>query len=348
MLTQLTLRHFRCFEALAIGFASPTTFISGPNAQGKTSLLEAVCVLLRLRSPRTLRLGLAIQHGGKGFLLDGHHDGRHLQFYCGRERKKLALDSVEQKTAREYLDVARVVYFGNRDIEFVRGPADIRRKFMDFVLEQIDGAYRRRLRAYETALRSRNHLLKAAHPKWREISAFNEPLIDAGNFITGSRGKLIARLQLRIGEAHGGISGGAERLAVRYVSGSGEDFAAALEASRAEDARLRQTTVGPHRDDLAFFLNEKSCDFSSEGQQRSVALALKLGEAALLAEHAAAPPLLLLDDIFGELDLARRNALLRNLPPAAQKIITTTHLGWVDGAIEGEAFSLDSGKLEKL
>ena len=79
-----------------------------------------------------------------------------------------------------------------------------------------------------------------------------------------------------------------------------------------------------------------------------MALALKLGEAALLAEHAAAPPLLLLDDIFGELDLARRNALLRHLPASAQKIITTTHLGWVDGAIEGEAFSLDSGKLEKL
>src|SRR5438874_1550929 len=154
----------------------------GPNAQGKTSLLEAVCVLLRLQSPRVTKLAAAIQHERRGFVLDGHFEQLHMQFYFSRERKKLALDSVEQKTAQQYLECARVVYFSNSDIEVVRGAAERRRKFLDFVAAQLDTGYRTHLRAYERAFRARNFLLKREKP-WREIAAFDKPLVEAGDYL---------------------------------------------------------------------------------------------------------------------------------------------------------------------
>lgn len=328
-LSRIKLRHFRCFAAREAEFGPGLNLIVGPNAQGKTSLLEAACVLLRLQSPRVARLWFAIQHERRGFVVDGYFGPRHLQFYFSRERKKLALDDVEQKTAREYLEVGRVVWFSNADIDIVRGTGEGRRRFLDFVAAQRDGTYRKTLRDYERALRSRNLLLKAPSPRWREIAAFDEPLLSAGLRVTAARRSLLAELQPEVNAAHGAISGGREMLRLEYVPGAGEDFATALAEAQREDARLRQTSVGPHRDDVSFLLNEASSEFASEGQQRTLVLALKLGAARLLERHFEAAPVLLLDDIFGELDPQRRNALLAALPAAAQKLITTTHLDWM-------------------
>lgn len=334
MLSRLKLRHFRCFATREAEFAPGLNLIVGPNAHGKTSLLEAACILLRLQSPRVTRLAHIIQHERRGFVVDGYFgpsasEPRHLQFYFSRERKKLALDEVEQKTAREYLGIARVVYFSNSDIDLVRGSGEGRRRFLDFFAAQRDPAYRRSLRDYERALRSRNLLLKAPSPRWREIAAFDEPLLAAGQRVIEARSRLLAELQPEADAAHRAISGAREKLEIEYVPGAGEDFAASLTEAQPEDARLRQTCVGPHRDDVRFSLNGQSSDFASEGQQRTLVLALKLGAARLLAAHFETPPLLLLDDIFGELDLGRRAALLAALPADAQKIITTTHLDWM-------------------
>ncbi len=340
MLSRLKLRHFRCFAAREVELASGLNLIVGPNAHGKTTLLEAACILLRLQSPRVTRLAHAIQHERRGFVVDGYFGPRHLQFYFSRERKKLALDEVEQKSAREYLEIARVVYFSNSDIELVRGSGEGRRRFLDFVAAQRDGTYRRSLRDYERALRSRNLLLKSPAPRWREIAAFDEPLLAAGQTVAAARARLIAELQPEAQAAHHAISGARETLRLAYVPGGGEDFPVTLAAARKEDARLRQTSVGPHRDDVHFFLNEQSSDFASEGQQRTLVLALKLGAARLLARHFAAPPVLLLDDIFGELDLDRRAALLAALPAESQKLITTTHLDWMPAGMDAQVLRL--------
>ncbi len=352
MLTALKLRHFRCFASREAEFTPGLNLIVGPNAQGKTTLLEAVCVLLRLQSPRISRLAHAIQHERRGFVVDGYYESgdaggpRHLQFYFSRERKKLALDEVEQKTAREYLEVGRVVWFSNADIDIVRGSGEGRRRFLDFVAAQRDGTYRKALRDYERALRSRNLLLKSPAPRWREIAAFDEPLLSSGDRVTAARRRLLAELQPEANAAHAAISGARETLRLEYLPGAGADFAATLAEAQKEDARLRQTSVGPHRDDLRFFLNEIGSDYASEGQQRTLVLALKLGAARLLERHFGAPPLLLLDDIFGELDPARRNALLAALPPAAQKIISTTHLDWMPPDGEARILRLGGGATE--
>jgi DNA replication and repair protein RecF len=348
LLTDLSLRHFRCFETLKCEFAPGLNLFVGENAQGKTSLLEAVCVLARLQSPRTSRLGEALQHGRRGFVVDGHIQGRHMQFYYAPQRKKLALDSVTQTGTADYLEVARVVWCGNADIDLVRGGADLRRRFLDFVGVQMNAGYRQTLRAYERALRSRNHLLKAPRVNWREIAAFDGPLIEHGTALTEARAKLLRELEPHAAAGQRAMSGTEEELRLEYARGSGEDFAAALEAGRDSDARLRQTGTGPHRDDLVLLLNGRGSEYASEGQQRSMAVALKLGQARLLEARTGRPPLLLLDDIFGELDLGRRKALLGHLPAGAQQLITTTHLEWVSGIAPGRIHRVDRGRVSLL
>lgn len=329
MLRALKIRHFRCYEAFETEFAPDLNVIVGPNAHGKTSLLEAACILLRLLSPRTSRLADLIQHERRGFVVDGYFNERHLQFYFSVGRKKLALDSVEQKTAREYLQIGRLVYFESADIEIARGGSDARRKFLDFIAVQRSAGYRKALRDYEKALRSRNALLKAPAPKWAQIDAFTEPLILAARELEGARGELCAELHPHVSRAHQAISATSETLEVNYVRGAGDNFGAGLAEARTEDSRLRQTTVGPHRDDLQFTVNGHPSKFASEGQQRTLVLALKLGAAELLKAHFGSPPLLLLDDVFGELDPSRRVALMSALPVGSQKLVTTTNIDWM-------------------
>lgn len=359
MLSRIKLNDFRCFEVLELSLSPGVQFFTGDNAQGKTSILEAACVLLRLASPRAPTLAPLVRFGAKGFAVQGAHGTSQMQYYFSPVRRKLVLDSLEQFSTREYLRVARLVYFGNTDLELVRGGADGRRRFLDFLGAQIEPLYRTNLRAYERALRSRNRLLKSVPVRRREVEAYDQPLLDAGGLLTRLRHSLVEELapwvsksQQRIRITAAGAEaarGGNEELTLHYQPGAGEDFAVALRASREEENRLRQTLVGPHRDDLLLQLDGAAAGvFGSEGQQRTLALALKLGQAGLLQAIWKAPPLLLLDDIFGELDPLRRNALLAALPTGGQQLIATTHLDWLDGPPDGPVWRVHERRLETV
>ena len=354
MLSQIKLRDFRCFEALELELVPGVQFFTGDNAQGKTSILEAVCVLLRLGSPRSGSLMPLVRHDARGFALQGRWQTRQLQFYFSSERRKLALDGVEQAGTAEYLRVARLVYFSNTDLELVRGSGDARRRFLDFLGSQIEPLYRANLRAYERALRSRNRLLKGYPLRRREVEAYDAPLLEAGQLLTRLRSSLIDELLPWATRAQetiraGAPTGASEALTLDYQSGAGEDFPAALAASREEETRLRQTVVGPHRDDLVLRLGGQAASiYGSEGQQRTLALALKLAQAGLIEAVWKQPPLLLLDDIFGELDPTRRNALFAALPASAQMLVTTTHLDWLYDVRPGPVWRLGGRNVEPV
>ena len=202
------------------------------------------------------------------------------------------------------------------------------------------------MRDYERALRSRNLLLKAPSPRWREIAAFDEPLLAAGQRVTAARARLLAELQPEADAAHHAISGAREKLRARVCAGR----QAKTFPRRSRQARKRRCAPAPderrtasRRRALSRSTSSRR-DFASEGQQRTLVLALKLGAARLLARHFGAPPVLLLDDIFGELDLTRRAALLAALPADAQKLITTTHLDWLPAGLEAAGAAARLGR----
>ena len=340
MLRDLQLRNFRCFAERAVEFSEGFNFIVGANGHGKTTLLEGACVLVRLQSQRAATLAPALRAGERSFVVAGHVDGHLLQFYYSALRRKVAFDAVEQRDLGEYLQLLRVVSFANSDLDLIRGSGEMRRRYLDFIGLQVNPRYRPALRAYERALRARNALLKSPHPRPRELAAYTEPLVQAGSSLGQMRRALGQRLGPAAEAAHRAIAPG-EALALSYLPGNEEDFAAHLARVAPEDARLRVTTIGPQRDDLCLEVRGlAAAQFASEGQQRTAALALKLAQARLFAEEAGAAPLLLIDDIFGELDAARRNALLAALPADSQKLVTATSLDWREKLAEGPILEL--------
>lgn len=341
MLAELQLRNFRCFESLGIEFAPGFSFFIGRNGQGKTSILEAACVLLRLQSQRSSTLAPAVRFGEKSFRISGRGENHWLEFRYSPLRRKVALDHVEQRPLDEYLRLARVVSFANTDIDLVRGGSETRRRYLDFLATQIDPLYRPSLRAYERALRSRNALLKSPQPRSRELAAYNPPLLEHGARLGAMRARLVERLAPLATAAHREISGTGETLQLRFAPGNDEDFERDLANSHPEEMRLRQTIVGPHRDDIELLVETKTAhQYASEGQQRTVALALKVAQARIFLMEEGTPPLLLIDDIFGELDPVRRNALLQHLPPDSQKLVTATTMQWRENGVEGPVFEL--------
>jgi DNA replication and repair protein RecF len=346
MLAELQLRNFRCFESLAVDFAPGFNFFVGRNGQGKTSILEAACVLLRLQSQRSATLAPAVRFGEKSFGVSGRLENHLLEFRYSALRRKVALDHVEQRPLDEYLRLGRVVSFANTDIELVRGGSETRRRYLDFLATQIDPLYRPTLRAYDRSLRSRNVLLKSPHPRPREIAAYDPPLLEHGTKLGAIRARLVERLAPLAAAAHQQISGTGETLQLRFAPGNSGDFARDLTDSHAQELRLRQTIVGPHRDDIELLVETKTANqYASEGQQRTVALALKIAQARIFMMEEGRAPLLLIDDIFGELDPVRRNLLLQHLPADAQKLVTATTMQWREDGVEGPVFELRDREL---
>ncbi len=338
VLRSLNLNHFRCFDSMRLALAPGITLFHGDNAQGKTSILEAACVLLRLQSPRAANLGDCIRFSEKAFAVGGLLEGptpAELRMQYRETGRRLLVDGEAQKAGAGYLrHSALVVWMANDDLSLVRGGGEGRRRFLDFMASQLFPGYREALKAYDKALRSRNFLLKRdASPKWPQIDAYSRLLHDYGQVLSSCRRVLVERLRPRAAEAQTRIGGAGETLALGYdsASGEGDDLLALLESRRDEELRRRQTAAGPHRDDLLLTLNGMpAAKFASEGQQRTVALALKLGQTNLFLETRREAPVMLIDDVFGELDPGRRNALMANWPEASQKLVTTTHLGWLD------------------
>jgi len=345
VITQVRLSQFRCFDSLDVHPGPQRTYIVGKNAQGKTSILEAICVLLRLQSPRTSTVTDLIKSHTNGFAIEGIFNDTRLSYRHTEEGRKISLDSKLQLKSADYLAVARVTWFANTDLELVKGGGALRRRYLDFLGVQSVPGYKKALSNYERTQRSRNALLKEGRPR-REIAAFDSSLIESGELLMEARAELCACLGPLARTSCEEISGQADNLEIRYRPGCNGPFAEALAASRNEEDRLRQTVCGPHRDDIDVTLNGlKASAFASEGQQRSIALALKIAQARHIENLHGRPPLLLLDDIFGELDTERRNRLLTALPSDAQAVITTTFLDWVDNTASDAVFHLADGRL---
>ena len=332
MISELRMQQFRCFEELRLELPKQGALFIGDNAQGKTSILEAVCMLVRLQSPRTKRPKPMIHAHSKGFGIAGECWDVERQVRYSRGGLSMQVEGEEVLRQSEYFDQGGlIVWMGNEDLELIRGGGETRRRYIDFLGCQIDPLYRQALSKYRRSLKVRNLLLKDPRPRTDEITAYTSILVESGNYLTTARRELIDTLQPSAAEAQLRVGKGDERLELEYRSGSGECLATSLQAALEKDKQRGQTSVGPHRDELNFLLNGlKASDYASEGQQRTLALALKLAQGEKLRATGNKPPIYLLDDIFGELDPTRRNAVIDYLPTDAQVLITTTNLDWLD------------------
>ena len=259
----------------------------------------------------------------------------------------MKVDDEQRSSQGEYLaDGGLVVWMGNEDRELVTGPAEGRRRYLDFMASQIVPGYRRALSRYRKALQERNALLREGRGMGREIASFTQLLVEHGQEVTRGREAMITSLEKPVTWAQGAVGGSDEAVGLLYKAASGDDFEASLAMVREKELRQGMTLVGPHRDEVRLTLGGlKAADFGSEGQQRTLALALKLGQGELLREQGGKTPVYLLDDIFGELDKGRRERFLASLPPGAQVIVTTTNAHWLGEGMNLEVREVSAGEI---
>lgn len=352
MLESLRLQNFRCFDQLGLKFQEKGAVFIGDNAQGKTSLLEAICVLLRLQSPRTHRLKQLVKFETPAFGIAGGAFGAERRVDYGLTNQSgltLRRDGEEVASTADYLSGGGlVVWMGNEDLKLVRGPGEDRRHFLDFIGMQVEPGYRRAATRYRKALKARNALLKDRRATRKSIDAYTAILVEEGAVIQQGRTRIVADLAEHAAAAQKAVSAKDESLVLDYKWSGGENLAETLDMAFQKDLDLRQTTIGPHRDDLSLKLNGLPArDYASEGQQRTLVLALKLAQGRLLQQRSESLPLFLIDDVFGELDGTRRNALLEWIPDEAQCFITTTTLDWMtQSSREWPVFRVTEGSVE--
>jgi DNA replication and repair protein RecF len=335
-LAHLRLRDFRNYARLDADFAPGFHLLLGDNAQGKTNILEAIYLMATLRSFRGVGGAQMIRHGQRGYFVGGKivGQGEHeiKMFWSARERN-LSLDGQPVRKLADYLGVLRAVVFCTEDVQLIKGPSRARRRFFDLLLAQTHPGYLPLLQRYMRAVRARNALLK--HPVTNEatLDSFSQELVKLGDEIIRARRELAPKFSPLARLAYRRISNDAEELRIEYQSSVKKDFTVELAQSRSREKTYRSTLVGPHRDDLQLLLNDKSAvQFGSEGQKRTLAIALKMAQAEYLAGIHGSAPVLLIDDVMGELDVKRRGGLLPLLGhvhrTTGQVFMTATGENW--------------------
>ena len=335
-LAHLRLRDFRNYARLDVDFAPGFHLLLGDNAQGKTNILEAIYLMATLRSFRGVGSAQLIRHGQKGYFVGGTVVGQgdhEVKIYWSVSERKLALGGQPVKKLTDYLGVLRTVVFCTEDLQLVKGAARARRRFLDLLLAQTQPGYLPLLQRYMRAVRARNALLKQRAVDETALDSFSQELVKLGDEIIRARRELIPKFSPLARLAYRRISNDAEELRMEYLPSVKEDFAVELAQSRSRERTYRSTLVGPHRDDLQLLSNGKSAaQFGSEGQKRTLAIALKMAQAEFLAGIHGRPPVLLIDDVMGELDVKRRTGFLPLLEQArkssGQVFMTATEENW--------------------
>jgi DNA replication and repair protein RecF len=335
-LAHLRLRDFRNYARLDADFAPGFHLLLGDNAQGKTNILEAIYLMATLRSFRGVGGAQMIRHGQRGYFVGGKivGQGEHeiKMFWSARERN-LSLDSQPVKKLADYFGALRTVVFCTEDLQLVKGASRARRRFLDLLLAQTNPIYLPLLQRYMHSVRARNALLKQRSGDEAALDSFSQELVKLGNEIIRARRELAPKFSPLARLAYRRISNDAEELRIEYAPSVKNDFAVELAQSWVREKTFRATLIGPHRDDLQLLLNAQSAaQFGSEGQKRTLAIALKMAQAEFLAGIHGSPPILLIDDVMGELDLKRRSGFLPLLEhtrkTSGQVFMTATEENW--------------------
>jgi|TARA_B100000809_G_scaffold229535_1_gene243257 DNA replication and repair protein RecF len=359
-LSRLRLTNFRNLTHLDLGLSPGVTVYYGPNAQGKTTLLEAVYLLCIARSFRAENEREVVRfeaaNAGEQALVDGtvEKNGQRLRVIIGYQptqrsnkdsnglaynvRKEIRVNRLKH-TAGELIGQVNAVLFSAADIELVQGPPSGRRRFLDILLSQSDSLYLKGLQRYHRVVQQRNQLLRLLRENRAdadELAFWDDELVREGAWITWRRYEAMRELTPACVRQHEDLSGPEENLEVEYrpsvrlagdVTEVEENFREALAAASHRERARPVTAVGPHRDDFNLTIDGADMGvFASRGQARTLALTLRLAEAEFLESVRGEGPVVLFDDALSEMDSSRRHRLLEKATGYEQVLITTTDL----------------------
>lgn len=335
IIKSIKLKDYRNYDLLDIDFDQATNIFYGDNAQGKTNVLEAVYLSGTTKSHRGTKDKDLIRFGCEESHIETIIEKKGVTWQVDMHLKKngtkgIAINKVPIKRASELFGLMNFVFFSPEDLNIIKnGPAE-RRRFMDIELSQLDKVYLNDLTNYNKVVNQRNKLLKDAafSPQLLDtLDIWDMQLVTYGEKIIERRRRFIKDVNEIIGDVHSKLTGGRERIELSYESDHGElPLDVALLRNRDRDIRMRNTSVGPHHDDICFNTDEIDIrKFGSQGQQRTAALSLKLSEIQLVKASIHDTPVLLLDDVLSELDKNRQNYLLDSIGDI-QTMITCTGL----------------------
>jgi DNA replication and repair protein RecF len=352
MIESLSVAGLRSYETLEAAFGSGPQLIVGPNAAGKTTLVEAIVLLAWGRSHRTSNEGELVRWGSELTRIEGAAGAETIEVALvrtatGGARKRIRVNGVARRAAG-LTGLVRAVVFAPEEMLLVVGSPGLRRAALDQLASQRSSAYARDLATYTRTLQQRNSLLRAIREEQAsrdELRFWDGAFLETGAAVVAERHRVLADLATPLARAHAEIApdeASAARLTMSYATNApllpGESPRDALARRLVETAEKEvwngTTLIGPHRDDVVFELDGRDLSgFASRGQQRTAILAFKLAELDLLTEQDGRPPLLLLDDVFSELDPDRRAHLVRRIAELPQAFVTTTTLDDLDPAL---------------
>lgn len=345
---QLSLENYRNYTKLDISFNDKINVIIGENAQGKTNLMESIYVLAFSKSHRTSKDKELIQWDKNYGKIEGRVQKKNanlpLEIVISNKGKRAKVNHLEQRKLSDYIGALNIVMFSPEDLSLVKGSPQIRRRFIDMEIGQIQPVYLYHLAQYFKILKQRNHMLKQLQMRKTKdrtlLQVLTDQLVEHASVIVERRFIFLERLNKWANEIHVGISRGLEQLEIQYQSSvdvSSNDsqekilssYHEIFHQSMEKEIERGTTLYGPHRDDLLFYVNGKNVQtFGSQGQQRTTALSLKLAEIELIYQEIGDYPVLLLDDVLSELDDYRQSHLLDTIEGKVQTFVTTTS---VDG-----------------
>ncbi len=368
-LTSITLENYRNYEKLALTFSHKLNIFLGENAQGKTNLLESIYVLAMARSHRTANEKELIRWHEPYAKIKGEVSKKNgtqlLEMVISNKGKKTKLNDLEQSKLSHYIGAVNVILFSPEDLSLVKGAPQNRRKFLDMEIGQISPLYLHHLSSYQTVLKQRNHYLKKMPLKQKKdqtyLDILSEQLSEYGSHVLFHRLSFLRKLERWANEIHQRISYRKEILTISYKCSADIEQSASLEKiqesllkslkeNEQRDLMRQTTSVGPHRDDLIFNVNDLNIQtYGSQGQQRTTALSIKLAEIELINEEIGEYPILLLDDVLSELDDERQVHLLEFIESKLQTFLTTTNIFHLKEklTIEPEVFWINDGKVER-
>ena len=357
---KIKVENFRNIEFMEIEPHNEINVIYGQNGQGKTNLLEAIWLFTGCKSFRNAKDSELVQFNEQNSRISIEYETEireNKASVCIEKKRTASLNGINLSSPRELIGKYYSVVFSPVHLSLIKdGPLN-RRKFIDTAISQIDNMYAKKLMYFNHLIQQKNALLKNAseNPSLLDtLDIWDEKIALAGADVISDRIEYIKRLQKKATEIYRGISGEKEDLSIKYLSNVryeseeknkiAEKYFETMKKNRPNDLYLKNTTSGPHRDDIEILINGISArKFGSQGQQRSASLALKLGEAEIINDLKGEHPIILLDDVMSELDSTRQNYILNKMT-GKQVFITCCEKETISRLCAGKIIKIEKGK----